>query len=73
MDGEIIKKIVADLMEVDIHDFTSETKLVDLGCDSLDIYQIVYQTELQFGVKIPDDKMESILSVGDIVELLKTL
>ena len=69
MDGEIIKKIVADLMEVDIHDFTSETKLVDLGCDSLDIYQ----TELQFGVKIPDDKMESILSVGDIVELLKTL
>ena len=73
MDSDIIKKMIADLMEVDVQDFTPETKLVDLGCDSLDICKIVYQTELQFGVRIPDDKLETILSANDIVELLKSM
>jgi len=43
----------------------------DLGADSLDTVELVMAFEEEFGVEIPDDAAETILTVGDAVGFLK--
>ena len=42
----------------------------DLGADSLDTVELVMAFEEEFGVEIPDDAAETILTVGDAVKFL---
>ena len=43
----------------------------DLGADSLDTVELVMAFEEEFGVEIPDDAAESIVTVGDAVKFIK--
>jgi acyl carrier protein len=43
----------------------------DLGADSLDIVELVMAFEEEFGIEIPDDTAETILTVGDAVKFLE--
>ena len=43
----------------------------DLGADSLAIVELVLALEEEFGIKIPDDKVDSIKTVGDAVEFIR--
>ena len=43
----------------------------DLGADSLDIVDLVMSLEDEFGVEIPDDQVENIKTVGDIVKYIE--
>ena len=43
----------------------------DLGADSLDTVELVMAFEEEFGVEIPDDAAESILTVKDAVSFLE--
>ena len=42
----------------------------DLGADSLDTVELVMAFEEEFGVEIPDDAAETIVTVGDAVKFL---
>ena len=42
----------------------------DLGADSLDTVELVMAFEEEFGVEIPDDAADSILTVGDAVKFI---
>ena len=42
----------------------------DLGADSLDTVELVMAFEEEFGVEIPDDAAETILTVGDAVKYI---
>lgn len=42
----------------------------DLGADSLGIVELLYEFEQAFGVAIPDDQAETIVTVGDAVRAL---
>ena len=42
----------------------------DLGADSLDTVELVMAFEEEFGVEIPDDAAETILTVGDAVKFI---
>ena len=41
-----------------------------LGADSLDTVELVMAFEEEFGIEIPDDAAESILSVGDAISFI---
>jgi acyl carrier protein len=41
-----------------------------LGVDSLDTVELVMAFEEEFGVEIPDDAAETILTVGDAVKYI---
>jgi acyl carrier protein len=72
MELEKLKKIIAEVLNVDTDEITMEsTFLDDLGADSLDVFQIIMGIEEEFDIEIPADKAEAITTVGEAVELIK--
>ena len=50
------------------HDISMTSYLIDdLNADSLDIVEITMSVEEYFGIEIPDNKIETMRTVGDIV------
>lgn len=72
MEFDKLKKIIADVLNVDPEEITSETTFMeDLGADSLDVFQIVMGLEDEFDIEIPAEKVEKITTVGEAVNLIK--
>ena len=72
MEFEKLKKIIAEVLNVDPDEITMETTFQDdLGADSLDVYQIIMGIEEEFDIEIPNEGAEKIVTVGDAVEQIK--
>ena len=72
MEFEKLKKVIADVLNVDPDEITMDTTFVDdLGADSLDVFQIILGIEEEFDIEIPNEAAEQIVSVGDAVEQIK--
>lgn len=72
MEFEKLKKIIADVLNVDPEEITPATTFTDdLGADSLDIFQIVLALEEEFKVKISENEAEKIRTVQEAVDLIK--
>jgi acyl carrier protein len=64
-------KIVVEQLDVDADKVVPSAKFIDdLGADSLDLVEMIMALEEEFGVEIPDDKAEGIVSVGDALEYI---
>ena len=73
MEFEKLKKIIAEVLNVDVEEITMDTTFVDdLGADSLDIFQIIMGLEEEFDIEIANEAAENIVTVGDAVEQIKT-
>ena len=72
--AEKVKKIIAEHLGIDdMNKITEDAKFIDdLGADSLDTVELVMAFEEAFDVEIPDDKAETILTVGDAISHLET-
>ena len=69
--AERVKKIVIDHLGVDADKVVESASFIDdLGADSLDTVELVMAFEEEFGVEIPDDAADSILTVGDAVKFI---
>lgn len=69
---EKVKKIVAEQLGVDEEEVTSEASFVDdLGADSLDTVELVMAFEEEFGIEIPDDDAEKIITVQNSIDYIK--
>lgn len=74
MEFEKLQKIISEVLNIDADDITMESTFVDdLGADSLDVFQIIMGIEEEFDIEIPNEEAESIVTVGDAVEQVKTL
>ena len=63
-----IKAIIVEELGVDSEDVESDSDLVeDLGADSLDMVEVVMALEEQFDIEVPDEDVEGITTVADIV------
>ena len=72
MEFEKIKKIIAEVLNVDEDSITIESTFGDdLGADSLDVFQIIMGVEEEFEIEIPNEEAEKIVTVGDAVEQIK--
>ena len=72
MEFEKLKKIIAEVLNVDVDEITMDTTFVDdLGADSLDIFQIIMGLEEEFDIEIDNEEAEKIVTVGDAVEQIK--
>ena len=68
---EKIKSIVADQLGVDEDQVTEDASFIDdLGADSLDIVEFIMALEEEFGIEIPDEDVEKIVTVKDVVEYI---
>ncbi|MDO4261248.1 MAG: acyl carrier protein [Eubacteriales bacterium] len=72
MEFEKLQEIIAEVLNVDPEEITTETKFVDdLGADSLDVFQIIMGIEEEFDIEISNEDAEKIVTVGDAVEQIK--
>ena len=61
-----VQAIIVDKLGVDASEVTNEASFTnDLGADSLDTVELIMEFEKEFDIQIPDDKAESIATVGD--------
>ncbi len=69
---EKVKGILVDQLDVEEDKVTMESSITeDLGADSLDVVDLVMSLEEEFDVEIPDDQVENIKTVGDIVKYIE--
>ncbi len=69
--AERVKKIVVEHLNVDADKVTDNASFIeDLGADSLETVELVMAFEEEFGIEIPDDAAESIVTVGDAVKYI---
>ena len=72
MEFEKLQNIIAEVLNVDADEIRPETTFVDdLGADSLDVFQIIMGIEEEFDIEIPNEKAETIVTVGDAAEAIK--
>ena len=69
---EKMKNILAEQLDADADSITMETDIQeDLGADSLDVVEMLMSIEDEFEIEIPDEKIESLKTVGQVVEYIQ--
>ncbi len=71
---EKIQAMLAEALNLPVEKVTPEAKIVeDLGADSLDVVELLSRLEDEFGIVIPDDEVENLVTVGDVAAELEKL
>lgn len=66
-----VKEIISEQLAIDASTITENSKVIaDLGADSLDIVELIMALEDEFGVSVDEDKVQDLVTVGDIVRLI---
>ena len=64
-----IRAIISEQLGVKQEEVTDQAKFIeDLGADSLDTVELVMALEEEFGIEIPDEDAEKMVSVGDAIK-----
>ena len=70
--SEKMKSIIAEQLNIDASEITLESSFKDdLNADSLDLFEMVMALEDNYGVEIPSEDLEKLVTVGDAVNYLK--
>ncbi len=68
---EIVKKIIAEQLCISTDDIKDDANVIeDLGADSLDVVELLMTFEDEFKVSIPDDKLEELKTIPQIVKVI---
>ena len=66
-----VKKIIAEQLCISTDDIADDANIVeDLGADSLDIVELLMTFEDEFKVSIPDEKLEELKTIPQIVKVI---
>ena len=69
---EKMSEMIAEQLNCDAETITADTSFKDdLGADSLDLFEMVMALEEEFGIEIPSEDLEKIVTVNDIIGYLK--
>ena len=64
--------IIAEQLNCDGETIGLDTSFKDdLGADSLDLFELVMALEEEYGIEIPSEELESLTTVGAIIDYLK--
>lgn len=70
---EKVKKILSEQFSVSEDKINMETNIAeDLGADSLDVVDILMSLEDEFEIEIPDEEVENIKTVKQLVDYIKS-
>lgn len=73
MTFEKVRELICEQLDLTPDRVTADTTMADLGADSLDLVDLAMKLEDEFDIEIPDEEIEHIKSVGDLVNLLDKL
>ncbi len=69
---EKLRTIICEQFEANEDDVTPDTTIDDLGADSLDLIDLVMSIEDTFGVEVPDEAIDSLACVDDLVKFIES-
>ncbi len=77
LDRDAIRQTLIELLEADTgnqYPDLSESKKLreELGLDSVDVVSIVSQIERRFRIRLSQQELETLITVGDVLNLLQT-
>jgi len=71
--AEKVKQLLAEKLDIDVNTIRDDSKLVeDLGLDSFDTIELVFDLEEKVGISIPDTELKNIKTVRHIVDYIVT-
>ena len=71
---EKIQAMLAEALNLPIEKVAPDAKIVDdLGADSLDVVELLSQLEDEYGITIPDEEVESLITVADVAAEVEKL
>lgn len=69
---EKIRAILCDQLDLEESAVTMESGIQDdLGADSIDVVDLIVSIEDEFDIEVPDDEIENVKSVGDVVKYVE--
>ncbi len=68
----IVQQMIAKKLGIDFSDVKSESSLTELGLDSLDTFDIIFEAEDRFGIKV-DNSQVNVSTIQDVVNLFEKL
>jgi acyl carrier protein len=66
-------RVFSDFKKVAPEDIKMETSFEELGFDSLDGLNLIFELEEEFDIVVPDDKVQSMKSVQEVVDGIESL
>ena len=67
-----VKDILVTQLDLDDDKVTAASGIAeDLGADSLDVVELLMAIEDEFGIEIPDEEIENIKTVDDLVKYIE--
>ena len=71
---EKIQEMLADALNLSVDKVIPDAKIVDdLGADSLDVVELLSRLEDEYGVTIPDEEVEQLITVQDVANEIEKL
>ena len=70
---ERVKELLVTQLDLDEEKVTGDSCIAeDLGADSLDVVELLMAIEDEFGIEIPDEEIENIKTVDDLVKYIES-
>ena len=68
----MVSNAIAKKLEIDVATIKPESTLEELGLDSLDTFDIIFEAEDKLGIKVPNDQVD-VKTIQDMMNLLDEL
>ena len=69
-----VREMLANQLNIEVDKIDENSRVIeDLGADSLDMIEMLMALEEEFGITVPDDKADSLKTVGDIVKYIDSV
>ncbi|MCL1830228.1 MAG: acyl carrier protein [Oscillospiraceae bacterium] len=70
---EKVRELICAQLDYDEDSVTMGSSIIDdLGADSLDVVDLVISLEEEFDMEIPDEEIEGIKTIGDMVKYIES-
>ncbi|MDH7479559.1 MAG: acyl carrier protein [Syntrophomonadaceae bacterium] len=70
---ERVRAVVAGQLEIDPQRLALDTTFEEIEADSLDVVEIIMALEDEFDIEIPDEKVENIKTLQQVVDYIREL
>lgn len=68
---ERVCEIVSSRFDISSVKLTEDTAWDEIGADSIDLVDLISEIEGELGVSVPDDAIEDIKCIGDLVRIIE--
>jgi acyl carrier protein len=66
-------EVVSSVLGLELEQVDLTSSFQDLGADSIDVVEVVIAIEDKFGVDVPDEKAEQIMSIKQLVDCIEEI